>query len=87
MSIVPLAHWAYVVASDEEGLAWRSYTTPLRSLINDGTHTIILYVDAQSLTGATHLYECAGMHVALLDHQYQKELRAGKELSTQTISE
>ncbi|MEO7019578.1 MAG: GNAT family N-acetyltransferase [Ktedonobacteraceae bacterium] len=52
-----------------------------------GIHTITLNVDAQSLTGATRLYERAGMHIALLDHQYQKELRAGRELSTQTIGD
>jgi len=44
-----------------------------------------LGVDSQNLTGATRLYERAGMHVARQYISYQKELRAGKELSTQAI--
>ncbi len=45
-----------------------------------------LGVDSQNLTGAARLYERAGMHVARQYISYQKELRAGKELSTQTIA-
>ena len=41
-----------------------------------------LHVDAQSLTGATRLYEKAGMHVDQLSHEYQLELRAGVNLAT-----
>jgi mycothiol synthase len=44
-----------------------------------------LHVDAESLTGATRLYEKAGMHVDQLSHEYQLELRAGKDLSTQSV--
>jgi ribosomal protein S18 acetylase RimI-like enzyme len=44
-----------------------------------------LGVDAQSLTGATRLYEKVGMHVARVYHTYEKELRRGEELSTQTV--
>jgi ribosomal protein S18 acetylase RimI-like enzyme len=44
-----------------------------------------LGVDATSLTGATRLYERAGMHVQRQVNQYEKELRPGKEISTQTI--
>jgi mycothiol synthase len=46
---------------------------------------IFLGVDAQSLTGATYLYEHAGMHVVRERFHYEKELRAGKELSTQSL--
>lgn len=46
-----------------------------------------LGVDASSLTGATRLYERAGMHMARQFDAYQKELRPGKELTTQTITE
>ena len=46
---------------------------------------ISLGVDAQSLTGATHLYKRAGMHVVHERINYEKELRAGKELSTQAL--
>src|SRR5216683_6438886 len=42
-----------------------------------------LGVDSQNLTGATRLYERAGMHVARIHITYEKELRAGIELSTQ----
>jgi mycothiol synthase len=42
-------------------------------------------VDAQSLTGATRLYERAGMHIAQEDITYEKELRAGIDMSTQTF--
>ncbi len=45
-----------------------------------------LGVDAASLTGATRLYERAGMHVARQYDSYQKELRPGREPSTETLS-
>jgi GNAT superfamily N-acetyltransferase len=45
-----------------------------------------LGVDASSLTGATRLYEKAGMHVARQFDDYEKELRPGEELSTQSIA-
>lgn len=43
-----------------------------------------LGVDAQNLTGATRLYEKAGMRVAHVYRLYEKELRPGEDLSTQT---
>ena len=50
-----------------------------------GTRTVGLGVDAQNLTGATRLYERVGMHVARVYINYEKELRAGVKLSTQSI--
>ena len=50
-----------------------------------GKRTVGLGVDSQNLTGATRLYHRAGMHVAREHHTYTKELRAGRELSTQSI--
>ncbi len=50
-----------------------------------GFSTVGLGVDASSLTGATRLYEKAGMHVARRYDFYQKILRDGEELSTQTL--
>ena len=50
-----------------------------------GQQTVVLTVDSQNLTGATRLYERAGMHVARTYISYEKELRAGIELSTQAI--
>ena len=46
-----------------------------------------LHVDAQSLTGATRLYEKAGMHVDREYEEFSKVLREGEELSTQTLEE
>ena len=51
-----------------------------------GIRKVGLGVDSQNLTGATRLYERAGMHVALQHDTYEKELRAGKDLRTQSIS-
>ena len=50
-----------------------------------GKYKVGLGVDSQNLTGATRLYERAGMHVARLYISYEKELRAGIEPSTQAI--
>jgi mycothiol synthase len=52
-----------------------------------GTTIVGLGVDAQNLTGALRLYTKAGMHS---DHRhqhsiYEKELRAGNDLSTQSL--
>jgi GNAT superfamily N-acetyltransferase len=43
-----------------------------------------LGVDASSLTGATRLYEKAGMAVSRKTHLYELELRPGKDFMTQT---
>jgi mycothiol synthase len=51
-----------------------------------GKRKVGLGVDAQNLTGALRLYENAGMHVHQAFDQYEKELRAGVEISTQTLS-
>jgi mycothiol synthase len=50
-----------------------------------GKYKVGLGVDSQNLTGATRLYERAGMHVARIYITYEKELRAGIEPSTQAI--
>ncbi len=44
-----------------------------------------LGVDASSLTGATRLYEKAGMHPTWIWLSYEKELRPGKDISKQTL--
>jgi ribosomal protein S18 acetylase RimI-like enzyme len=44
-----------------------------------------LGVDANSLTGATRLYEKAGMHVAREFYTYEKELRPGRDISKQSL--
>lgn len=51
-----------------------------------GQYDIRLGVDAQSLTGAVRLYERAGMHMKRETISFEKELRAGVELSTQALA-
>jgi len=46
-----------------------------------GTSRIALYVDAQSLTGATRLYESVGMKVGGLSHEHELQLRPGVDLA------
>ena len=50
-----------------------------------GKTRIQLGVDASSLTGATRLYERAGMRPIRTTHLYEKELRAGRDLTTQQL--
>jgi ribosomal protein S18 acetylase RimI-like enzyme len=50
-----------------------------------GVRKVGLGVDAESLTGATRLYNKAGMHVKRRHANYEKELRPGKELCTQSV--
>ena len=51
-----------------------------------GKHKVGLGVDAENLTGALRLYQNAGMHVHQTFDNYEKELRPGVEISTQTLS-
>jgi ribosomal protein S18 acetylase RimI-like enzyme len=50
-----------------------------------GTRKVALDVDAASLTGATRLYERAGMHIERQSAHYEKELRPGVDLTTQSV--
>lgn len=50
-----------------------------------GCTSVGLGVDAYSLTGANLLYEKAGMHIHRENVQYELELRAGQDLTTQAI--
>ncbi len=51
-----------------------------------GKQRVGLGVDSQNLTGATRLYEKAGMHVIRQYDSYEKELRPGVDLSTQSVT-
>lgn len=51
-----------------------------------GERAVVLGVDSQNLTGAVRLYQRAGMYIKREDISYEKELRAGVELSTQTLA-
>lgn len=68
-----------------QGLALALLQHSFRAFYERGLHTVYLAVDAQSLTGATRLYERAGMHIVRQSDRYEKELRAGRELSTQSV--
>jgi len=46
-----------------------------------------LGVDAQNLTGALRLYENAGMHIHNAFDLYEKEIRAGTEISVQSLQQ
>ncbi len=67
------------------GLALALLQVSFGELYRRGKRKVGLGVDAQSLTGATRLYEKAGMHVERQYVVYEKELRPGEELSTQSV--
>jgi len=52
-----------------------------------GQQRVGLGVDATSLTGANRLYEAAGMKSTRQTVAFERELRAGEELSLQSLSE
>lgn len=51
-----------------------------------GERTVELGVDAESLTGATRLYQRAGMQIVRQFALWEKELRAGVDMSTQQLA-
>lgn len=52
-----------------------------------GKKRVGLGVDTQNLTGATRLYERAGLRPSRQWDTYEKELRSGRDLSKQTLEE
>lgn len=70
-----------------QGLALALLHHSFGELVARGKQKIGLGVDAQSLTGATRLYEKAGMHVFREYHDYEKELRPGRDLTRQTLAD
>jgi mycothiol synthase len=56
-------------------------------LYRRGKTTVVLGVDAQSLTGALRLYEKAGMRVQYRIDRYEKELRLGEDMSTRELED
>ncbi|HJR80136.1 MAG TPA: GNAT family N-acetyltransferase [Anaerolineales bacterium] len=65
------------------GLALLHYT--FNEFYRRGKRKVGLGVDAQNLTGALRLYKSAGMHVHQQFDLYEKELRAGMEISVQSL--
>jgi mycothiol synthase len=68
-----------------QGLAQALLYHAFNEFYRRGKPRVSLGVDASSLTGATRLYEKVGMHVALVNVVYEKELRPGKELATESL--
>jgi ribosomal protein S18 acetylase RimI-like enzyme len=54
-------------------------------LYRRGQKTVTLWVDVESLTGATQLYEKAGMRVRHRSDHYEKMLRPGKDIRTGSV--
>jgi mycothiol synthase len=67
------------------GLALALLHHSFAELFRRGKRKVALHVDAQNLTGATRLYEKAGMHVQLQTVNYEKELRPGVDLRTESL--
>src|SRR5829696_2335869 len=63
------------------GLGFALLTHAFLELYGRGMRRMALGVDAESPTGATRLYERAGMHIGQQYATYSKELRAGIELA------
>jgi ribosomal protein S18 acetylase RimI-like enzyme len=67
------------------GLAQAMLLHSFGQLYARGMWCIGLGVDADSLTGATRLYEKVGMHVERRHEMWEKELRSGIESATQSL--
>lgn len=65
-----------------QGIAEALLRQTFADLYHAGKAAVRLGVDAESLTGATRLYERAGMHVHARFVRYEKELRAGIDPAT-----
>jgi len=72
--------------------AWRKHGLGLAllqhafgELQRRGQMHVELGVDAESLTGALRLYEKAGMHIHRQNDSFEKELRPGREVATESL--
>ena len=68
----------------QKGLGLALLHNTFGEFLRRGYKRVGLGVDTQNLSGATRLYKKAGMEVDREFVVYEKELRAGKELSKQT---
>jgi mycothiol synthase len=71
----------------KRGIAHALLHHSFNELYQRGKRRVGLGVDAQNLTGALRLYESAGMQVHQAFDEYEKELRPGREISVQFLSE
>jgi mycothiol synthase len=69
----------------KRGLGTLMLKTAFAEFHRRGKNGAALGVDASSLTGALRIYENAGMRPARQFDNFEKELRAGEEISTQTL--
>ena len=69
------------------GLALALLLHSFREFFSRGKRKVGLGVDAASLTGATRLYERAGMKPVRESVAYEKELRPGKDLARRTLDD
>lgn len=69
----------------KRGIASALLKTSFAAFYARGKKGAALGVDADSLTGALKIYERAGMRPVRQYDNYEKELRAGEEISTQTV--
>jgi mycothiol synthase len=69
----------------KRGLAQFLLKHAFAELHSRGCARVGLGVDADSLTGATRLYEKVGMSVVRVSHRYEFELRAGETLTTTEV--
>lgn len=69
------------------GLAEALLYASFSALQSRGCTQVGLGVDAQSLTGATRLYEKVGLRTVHSTVAFEKEIRAGRDLSTQELTE
>lgn len=69
------------------GLALALLRHSFREFHRRGKEKVVLGVDSESLTGATRLYEKAGMHVDREYISYEKELRPGADLITRAVED
>lgn len=78
--------WISTVATRREwrgqGLASTLLRASFHAFWGHGMRAVALGVDSQNPTGATHVYEAAGMSVASSAVIYQKMLRPGVDLAT-----
>lgn len=78
--------WISTVATLREwrkqGLASALLRASFRAFWQRGVRVVALGVDAQNPTGATHVYEAAGMRVAASAVIFKKTLRPGVDLAT-----
>jgi mycothiol synthase len=52
---------------------------------NRGQRRVALHVDGASLTGATRLYERAGMHIQERSTSFERQLRPGRDYTTTSV--